>query len=606
MNRKKIELLSPARDLECGIAAVDCGADAVYVGAPKFGARAGAGNELGDIRRLIDYAHTYWAKVYVTVNTILYEDELTEARELILDLHAMNADAVIFQDMALLEMELPPIPLFASTQTHNYEIDRIRMLDSLGIPRIILARELTLEQVRDIRAAVSAELEFFIHGALCVSMSGQCYMSQELSGRSANRGECAQNCRMPYSLVDRDGKTIVAEKHLLSVRDLNLSAHLKELMNAGITSFKIEGRYKDIDYVKNITAYYRQAIDAAIADSPEFLRSSSGYSIIPFAPDPERTFNRGYTEYFLHDRNEPIGAHDSPKSTGKYLGRVTRVTERSFTLSLNETVVNGDGICYLDHHNEMRGMFVNKVEGNTIFTQGPHAVEIGTKIYRNHDHAFGKELQKPCVRKIRARIALEISSKRITLSAVDEDDVSVSLSIPNNFPEARIQAVMQDAAIKQLAKAGATIFTVTDIAVNAAAFPFVPVKTFNNWRRNLLALLETERRRRYRVPEWRPHRNAGLLNIPKKLDYSANVVNSLSEKFYRERGAEEIQPGYELMNDYAGTTVMTCKYCIKDELDACPLESDKRFNEPLYLVGNARTYRLVFNCADCLMHIVKE
>ncbi|MDP3581481.1 MAG: peptidase U32 family protein, partial [Ignavibacteria bacterium] len=420
-----LELLSPAKNLETGIAAIDCGADAVYIGAPSFGAREAAGNSLEDIEKLTRYSHKFWAKVFVTVNTIIFDDELEEVCRLITKLYNIGVDAVIFQDMAILEMELPPIPLYASTQTHNYELERIKLLDVLGIKRIILARELTLEEIKNIKREVGAELEFFIHGALCVSLSGQCYMSHELSGRSANRGECAQNCRLPYSLIDANNEVLVANKHLLSLRDLNLSSYLNDLVDAGITSFKIEGRLKDVSYVKNITAFYRQQLDDIIKNNPHYEKASSGFSVIPFEPDPERTFNRGFTSYFVNDRGDDVSSHDSPKSKGKYLGKVTSVTKDGFLIGTTDKIVNGDGICFYDDAGVLLGMSVNKVDGQKIFTKELLGIKTGTKIYRNFDFAFDKDLSKECQRKINAEIAFRELPNGFSISAIDENGIGV-------------------------------------------------------------------------------------------------------------------------------------------------------------------------------------
>jgi 23S rRNA 5-hydroxycytidine C2501 synthase len=602
MNKTKLELLSPAKDLQTGIAAIDCGADAVYIGAPSFGARSAAGNPIEDIAKLVEYAHRYWAKVFVTVNTIIFDDEIEAVRSLINELYKVGVDAIIFQDMALLEMNLPPIQLYASTQTHNYEIDRIKFLDQLGIKRIILARELTLEEIREIKNEVKAELEFFIHGALCVSLSGQCYMSFESSGRSANRGECSQNCRLPYSLLDKNGKVLLANKHLLSLKDLNLSSYLRDLVDAGITSFKIEGRLKDVDYVKNITAFYRQQLDDIIRNNSKYEKASSGFSTIPFEPDPERTFNRGYTSYFINDRGDAISSHDSPKSKGKYLGKVTNVSKDRFTIGTTETLVNGDGICFYDDADKLKGTNISKVEGKTVFTQDIDGIRTGTKIYRNFDYTFSREVSRDCFRKIKATISVKEFENGIVLSAKDETGVEVSQEIliqkePASKPE---QATGN--LTKQLLKSGETIFNVTEVTVDLNPPLFFPVKMINEWRRILLADLELKRIALHQKEGFELHKP--IVNIPQKLDYKTNVVNKLSETFYKKLGAEAIEPGFEIRSDLKNKTVMTCKYCIKDELGLCPFDTDKRVEEPLFLVNEENKYRLVFNCKDCLMEIV--
>lgn len=611
MSKIKLELLSPAKDLETGIAAIDCGADAVYIGAPQYGARAAAGNSVEDIRKLIEYAHKYFVKVYVTVNTILYDDELKDVRNLIKQLYEMKVDALIFQDMALLEMDLPPVQLYASTQTHNYEIERIKFLDRLGIKRIILARELTIDEIRKIKNEVEAELEFFVHGALCVSLSGQCYMSHELTGRSANRGECAQNCRMPYSLVDAKGNVMIENKHLLSLRDLNLSEYLNELVDAGITSFKIEGRLKDESYVKNITAFYRQQIDDIIRNNSNYTRSSSGYSVIPFEPDPERTFNRGYTTYFLNDRTDNVSSHDTPKSTGKYLGKVTESDKKSFVIGSTEKISHGDGLCYFNNKGELVGMYVNRVEGKKVYTKDINEINPGTKIYRNYDHSFEKLLGRECKRKIRADIIIDEDEKGLKITARDEDGVGAAEIFELKKEIAVNPGKANDAFKKQFVKSGDTIFEVDNVKLNLYKPLFIPVGTINEMRRIVLRKLEYRRQEKHEtennLQNVERRTNRAEIRVPEtKLDYQFNVTNKLSEKFYKERGALEIEPGFELQNNNGGRTVMTCKYCIKDEMGLCPFDTDRKVEEPLFLVNESRRYRLHFNCGDCLMEILVD
>jgi putative protease len=603
MAENKIELLAPAKDLESGIAAINCGADAVYIGAPKFGARAAVGNSIGDISKLIDYAHKYWVKVYATVNTIIYDDELEEVRKLVYDLCNSCVDAIIFQDMALLEMDLPPVPLFASTQTHNYEIERIKFLDELGIKRIILARELSLEQIKSIKAAVKTDLEFFVHGALCVCLSGQCYLSEAMLGRSANRGECAQPCRLEYTLVDANGNVIVKDKHLLSIRDLNLSAYLYELIDAGITSFKIEGRLKDITYVKNITAYYRKQLDSIMLNNPTLKKSSSGFSIIPFTPDPDKTFNRGYTSYFIDGKDESIGSIDSPKSKGKYLGKVISVGKNNFLIDTKEVLVNGDGICFHDDSYDLKGMSINKVEGNVIYSSELEGIKIGTEIFRNHDHAFVNELKKDCFRKILVNVIVVETEEGLEITAVDEDNISVTHSINLIKESAKNPAQALNIFKNQFSKCGDTIFEIDNIEVKIPQMIFLQVKTINETRRIILNMLEGERIRHHKREKDDLIKHSADLNKA-KLDYRANVVNKLSNKFYKMQGAEEIENGFELQKDYPGKVLMMCKYCIKDELDMCQLKTGIKTNEPFFLVNNRKKYQLIFDCKNCFMKIV--
>lgn len=616
MNKIKLELLSPAKDLECGIAAINCGADAVYIGAPSFGARSGAGNSIEDINKLIEYAHKYWAKVYVTVNTIIYDDELEEVHLLINKLYEIGADAIIFQDMALLEMELPPIQLYASTQTHNYEIERIKMLDSAGIKRIILARELTLDEIRAIKNEINAELEFFVHGALCVSLSGQCYMSHELTGRSANRGECAQNCRMPYSLIDAGGKTLIENKHLLSLRDLNLSEYLNDLVSAGVTSFKIEGRLKDASYVKNITAFYRAQLDDIINNNPDYEKASSGYSVISFEPDPEKTFNRGYTSYFINDRSDKVSSHDSPKSTGKYLGKVTETGKEQFTIGTVDKITNGDGICFFNHSGELLGMNISRAEGQTVFTKDLLGIKKGTKIYRNFDHAFDKELNKESYRKISVNLFIEESDTGISIEVIDADNVTAKINFETTKEIAENPIQAEENIKKQFSKSGDTIFSINEVKIKINKILFFPVKLLNQMRRTVLSELENQRLKTRKIDLREKTAPSELLinnnldnNLVSKsqlveIDYKSNVVNKLSESFYNKLGFNKIEPGFEKQKDFSGKVVMTCKYCIKDELGLCPFDTDKRVDEPLFLVNESRKYLLNFNCKDCLMEII--
>lgn len=603
MDKKNLELLSPAKDLECGIAAINCGADAVYIGAPKFGARAAAGNSIEDIQKLVEYAHKFWAKVYVTINTIIYDEEIEEVRRLINKLYEIKVDAVIFQDMALLEMNIPPIQLIASTQTHNYELERIKLLDGLGIKRIILARELSLNQIKEIRANTKAELEFFVHGALCVCLSGQCYLSAAMFGRSANRGECAQPCRLKYSLVDNNGKVIVKDRHLLSLRDLNLSAYLNDLIEAGITCFKIEGRLKDVEYVKNITAYYRKKLYSIIENNSSLKKSSSGHSIIPFEPDPDRTFNRGYTAYFINGKDGNLGSIDTPKSIGKYIGKVCDVGKNNFTVDTKETIVNGDGLCFFDERNELTGMNVSRVENNSVFSKDLSGIKIGTKIYRNYDHTFVNELKKECSRKIIVEITIEEMPGGLKINAKDEDGVSVSYEA--DITKVPAQNVFQTVSLfkKQFMKSGSTIFEISSVQISSASVYFLPVKIINGLRRKILELLENERIKNHKIVK-RDFHPFAFDNHKNKLNYKFNVANNFSKQFYKKHGAVEIEDGFELRQDHSGKTLMTCKYCILDELGMCLKSTKETFEGPLYLVFNNKKYKLLFNCTECKTEIV--
>lgn len=605
--KKEIELLAPAKDLEAGIAAFNCGADAVYIGAPKFGARSAAGNSLTDIEKLVQYARQFWAKVYVTVNTILYNDELEEVQKLICQLYDAGVDAVIIQDMAILEMDLPPIPLYASTQTHNYSVEKIKFLEQSGLQRIILARELSLEQIKEIKLNTTVDLEFFIHGALCVCYSGQCYFSFATTGRSANRGECSQACRMLYSLEDSNGKIIHDEAYLLSLKDLDLSTHLHSLLDAGITSFKIEGRLKDVSYVKNITAYYRQKLDEILLNNNSFRKASSGKIIYSFIPDPEKTFNRGYSDYFLSGEGKEIASFATPKSVGKLIGKVKNIGKDFFEIETNEYLVNGDGICFFDEHNTLVGMNINRVERNKVFTKELSGLFPRTEIYRNHDHQFIKELSKDeTKRKIDCEISVQTEQNKLIISAVDEDGNIASFSEVVELIEPedakKTIAVMEN----QLKKSGSTIFSVEKIRIKSGLAIFLPVSKWNELRRKILQLLLEERIKNY-PKQKREQVNNSFAFSEIKLNYAGNVVNEKAKEFYRKHGVETIEDGFEKLDDFEGKILMTTKYCIKEELHMCPLKTGHtktpEMKEPLYLNDGKQKYRLRFNCQKCEMEI---
>jgi putative protease len=608
LKKTHIELLSPAKDLACGIAAIEHGADAVYIGAPKFGARAAAGNSLSDIRTLVEYAHQYYAKVYATVNTILYDNELDDVRNVITELDAAGIDAVIIQDMSILEMDIPPVPLFASTQTHNFDIDRIKFLAETGIQRIILARELSNEQIKSIHGQVNAELEFFVHGALCVCFSGQCYMSAETTGRSANRGECSQPCRMEYSLIGKDGRVLLKDKYLLSLKDLNLSDNLFELIRSGITSFKIEGRLKDINYVKNITAYYRKKLDAIIDGDESLQRASSGRVLLNFEPDPEKTFNRGYTEHFFTGTESKRSSMDTQKAIGKFIGTVTNITSEYFEIKTEETIVNGDGLCFFDNKNELRGMFVNKIEGIKIYCDNSEELKGGSKIYRNKDKIFLKDLSaNSAKRKIQASIGAWINNGNVLITASDEDGNDAQVEIKLDVAPATDVLKNSEVLEKQFKKSGDTIFTITDVHLEQIQSYFFPTSKINELRREVLKQLLEKRVRSY------ARKSAAIIknNTPypdKKLDYRANVVNAGSLEFYTRHGVEITEQGFETLDNTNGKILMTTKYCIKNELDVCPLKNKNipAGYDKLYLRDGKNTYRLQFDCSACEMHILKD
>lgn len=602
---ERIELLAPARDLETGTAAINCGADAVYIGAAKFGAREAAGNSLDDLERLIGYAHRYWARVYVTLNTLLRDEEVEAAQALVYRLEEIGADALIIQDTALLQLDLPPLPLFASTQMHNHTPERVAFLEQVGIRRAILARELSLEQIRAIRAQTHLELETFVHGALCVSYSGQCYLSYALGGRSGNRGQCAQPCRRPYTLIDGNGKTLRANAHYLSLRDLNLSNDLAALLDAGVTSFKIEGRLKDKAYVMNVTGAYRQQLDALLAGRSQ-RAAASGKVIFDFQPNLKKTFQRGYTTYFLHGRAEPVGSLDTPKATGELVGRVSKLGARDFTLDGSVEIQRGDGLCFLNAQRELAGSAVNDVQGRRITLERMEGLTAGAQVYRNHDHAFHTALEKSQTeRKINVRFRLASTARGLALFAQDEDGNEAMQSLetewsPAEKPEAALATIE-----KQLGKLGGTPFACSFVRIDVSPAPFVPVGLLNNLRREVLAALEAERLANY--PRWRGGAVKNDVPYPTTtLTFTGNVLNRHAEAFYRRHGVTEIQPAAESGVKLEGKLVMTTKHCIKHQLGWCARYGGKTqpHAEPLALLDEHGTrLPLRFRCDRCEMEV---
>ena len=599
------ELLAPAQNLECGLVAIDAGADAVYIGAARFGARAKAGNSLADIEALARYAHTYWARVYVTLNTLLYDDELPQAVRLAHQLYDIGVDALIIQDVGLLECDLPPLPLIASTQMHNHTPERVAFLEAVGFRRAILARELSLAQIKAIRQATTLELETFVHGALCVSYSGQCLMSYAIGGRSGNRGECAQPCRRVYSLVDRNGAVIVKDRHLLSLRDFNLSAHLGDLLDAGVTSFKIEGRLKDKTYVVNVVSAYRRALDQELA-ARGLTKSSSGRSMVDFTPDLNKTFNRGYTTYFLHGRGEPPGSIDTPKMVGEWVGEVASVDRRSFRLTQSAVELhNGDGLCFFDAEGILQGTVVNAVNGLTITPNSLEHIRKGTRIYRNHDHAYLRQLEKSQpVRTIAVQFVLEESPEGFTLIVVDEDGNHASATLATEKVRAEKPEQALATVEKQLRKTGGTAFECTGVSIHWRTAYFLPVAMLNELRRaaldNLLAMRAQNR------PRLTGEMRRNDAPYPEKqLTYLGNVLNRQAEAFYRRHGVTAIEPAAESGLDMGGRRVMRTRYCLLHQLGYCRREKGAPpLAEPLSLVDeDGHTYPLRFDCANCEMEV---
>ena len=621
-----LELLSPAKNLEFGREAINHGADAVYIGAPAFGARAAATNSLADLDQLVRYAHIYRAKVFATVNTLLFDAELQAAVDMIRHLYDMGVDALIIQDMGLLECDLPPIELHASTQCHNASVERIKFMESVGFKRVILARETSLEQMRAIREATTVDLEAFVHGALCVSYSGQCYMSQYLNQRSGNRGCCSQPCRSSYDLVAADGRTLVRDRHLLSLRDFNASQQLRSMIDAGITSFKIEGRLKDLSYVKNVTAYYRQLLDSMMDGH---VRASSGSHTFFFTPDPERTFNRGYTDYFLRQR-QPMANIATQKSLGKPVGKVASLNRNSFSVDGNEPLSNGDGLCFFDADNRLQGFLVNAVQGRQVTPNRMPDVRVGTLLWRNQDQQFERQLQgRTADRRMGLEMRFDATPDGYELTLTDCDGVRCSHAIAaDHQPAAKEPEANSSMIVKQLSKLGDTPFVAGRVVDATGGRFFLPSGILNQMRRDAVARLVELRIARNRPADCR-RVDRGDPCPSGTLDYRANIVNARSEAFYRRHGVQHLERGLELTGDYGGCALMTTRYCLRYELGACLqgrpggtaapgadrrsatgiptpssfLERPLLPSDQLYLQNNGRRFRLEFDCAHCLMRV---
>lgn len=604
-NIRKIELLSPAKDADTGIEAIIHGADAVYIGANRFGARAAAGNSIEDIKRLCDFAHIYNAKVYVTVNTIIKDKELAEVEKTIYDLYNAGVDALIVQDMAIMEMNIPPIELHASTQTDNRTIEKVRFLKDAGFSRVVLARELSLSQIRDIHEACDVELEVFIHGALCVSYSGQCYISQACFGRSANRGECAQFCRLPLTMTDADGKVIAKDRHLLSLKDMNQTDSLEELLDAGATSLKIEGRLKDMSYVKNITAHYRQKLDNIFKRRTEYTRASSGQSTFTFVPEPEKSFSRGFTSYFLHGRNNGIYSFDTPKSLGEKIGIMKEAGQKFIKIAGTKKLANGDGICFIGENNELKGFRINKVEGNNVFPQEMPKIKKGTELFRNLDHEFEKTLsRKSAERLISVNMELTENNFGYTLSAEDEDGNRVSVTFVQ--PKENARSPQKDRIAKEIGKLGNTCFKAESVKISLDEERFIPVSAISDARRKTIEKLLSARKINYKRNIARIPENDTTPFPERQIDYRGNVMNRLAVQFYREHGCEVTEPAYEA-SYIKGREVMHCKHCIKYSFGWCTKEGkkDNRYREPFYIeTGNGKRFRLSFDCNKCEMKVI--
>ena len=619
MKQRKIELLAPAKNLECGIEAVNHGADAVYIGAPKFGARAAAVNSLEDIAALVAYAHLYNVRIYVTVNTILKEEELAETEKMIWELYRIGVDALIVQDMGITRLNLPPIPLHGSTQMDNRTPEKVRFLADAGFRQVVLARELSLQEIRRIHETCpETPLEVFVHGALCVSYSGQCYVSQACFGRSANRGECAQFCRLPFSLVDADGKTIVRDKHLLSLKDLNQSEVLEDLLDAGASSLKIEGRLKDVSYVKNVTAAYRSKLDAIFARRKEYVRASSGTCRFDFTPRLDKSFSRGFTHYFLQGRDREISSFDTPKSLGEEMGTMKEQRGNYLTVAGVKPFHNGDGVCFLDEQGRLQGFRINRVDGNKLYPAGDvPRIKPRTRLFRNFDQEFERILaRKSAERKIGVGWELTDTPSGFALTAADEDGNRITLSFP--YPKELARTPQPENLRTQLGKLGNTPFEVmplggTDspsattapaIAINLSQNWFIPASVIADWRRQAIDKLTAARRITYRreLHVWKPTRHRFPAT---SLTYLGNVMNTAARSFYQAHGVASVEPAYE-KQAVPEAVLMFCKHCLRYSMGWCPTyqKGHSPYREPYYLVGtDGKRFRLTFDCKNCQMKV---
>ncbi|WP_064974448.1 peptidase U32 family protein [Alistipes provencensis] len=597
---KTVELLAPAKDYASAVAAVDYGADAVYIGGAKFGARQAAGNAAEEIARVAEYAHRFGVRVHATLNTLLWDDELEEAERQARELIAAGVDALIVQDMALRRMSLP-VELHASTQVCNSTPEGARFLGETGFARVILERNLSLDEIRAICSATTAEVECFVHGAICVGYSGRCFLSRSMSGRSGNRGACSQPCRLAWDLTDGKGRTYIPGKHLLSVRDMNLSQRIGDLLDAGVTSFKIEGRLKDTNYIRNVVAYYRWAVDEALAVRQGFVRSSVGESVPDFTPDPSKSFTRGESEYFFAGKRPGVASFDTPKAVGEQVGRVAKVVGSGFVLSGEAELAPGDGICFISPRG-VTGTNINAVEGRRITPNRMDGIVAGAAVYRNSDRLFNLRLERSRTRRvIPAAAVVEASAEGFTITYTDCEGVAASAGRTVPLDTAKNPGANASALRVQAMKSGDTIFTVRDAEVRGAEW-FVPASLAAEVRREAFAALDEARRNRPLEHRILPDDPAARYPS-EELTAEENVTNRLAEAFYRDHGVVRIERGLDLAPTTAGHRVMRSAYCIRREIGEC-LRERPQLRGDLYLEHGAHRYRLEFDCAACEMSLI--
>ncbi|MFZ2290055.1 MAG: U32 family peptidase [Halopseudomonas yangmingensis] len=622
-----IELLSPARDAGIAREAILHGADAVYIGGPGFGARHNAANSVSDIAALVPFAHQYHARVFVTLNTILHDDELEPARRLIHQLYDAGVDALIVQDMGVMELDIPPIEIHASTQCDIRNLDKARFLGQAGFSQLVLARELSLEQIRAIHEAVDTPLEFFVHGALCVAFSGQCNISHAQTGRSANRGDCSQACRLPYTLTDEHGGVVAYEKHLLSMKDNNQTANLGALVDAGIRSFKIEGRYKDAAYVKNITAWYRQQVDAVLAERPHLARASSGRSEHFFIPDPDKTFHRGSTDYFVNARKVDIGAFDTPTFTGLPVGELQQVRKNDLLVSSHEPLNNGDGLNVLvkrevvgfraniaellSQHQDEDGQprWHYRIEPNEL-PEALRRARPGQTLSRNLDHNWQQALQKPSAeRRVGLHWELGGDASALTLSARSEDSVSVSQALEGPFEAAQNAERARSQIDDLLTQLGNTLYHCEGIELTLAELPFVPLSRLKALRRSVIEQLDAARLAAHPRGSRKPVSVPPPVYPESHLSFLANVYNHKARAFYQRFGVELIDAAFEAHEELGEVPVMITKHCLRFSFNLCPKQAKGvigvRSNaKPMQLVHDNEELTLKFDCKPCEMHVI--
>lgn len=609
----KLELMAPAKNADFGIEAIRHGADAVYIGGPAFGARHTAGNSVEDIARLCEFAHKYHAQVFVTFNTILLDDELEEAKRLIWAVYKAGADAIIVQDLGLLELDLPPIALHASTQMDNRVPAKVAFLEHVGFSQVVLARELSLSQIRAVAAETKMRLEFFIHGALCVAYSGQCYISEAYTDRSANRGECSQQCRMPGNLKTRQGDIIASNDHMLSLKDNNQTDNLEALIDAGIRSFKIEGRLKDLSYVKNVTAHYRQQLDAIMARRPEFEPSSHGRCSYSFTPDPDKSFNRGKTDYFVNERKADIGDFRTPKYLGVEVGKVSKIGKDFIQIDSDAEFHNGDGLGFFAANyqkarlsdDKLTGFRVNRAEGNTLYLKNmPKDLYVGATLYRNKDQAFEALLAKESAeRTLLLDFSLSNTQTGLALTAADRHGHQATVTADFEKQQAKDIGRNRESLGKHLAKLGNTDFRLGQVDLGDAEAVFVPASIINGLRRDAIAALDEARIQGYQRPT--PWVRDDSARFPQRsLTYLGNVANQKAKDFYTRHGVVSIRDAYEVRPVKGDAPLMITKHCIRYSYNMCPKEVPGIKAEPLEMELGGKQFKLVFDCHKCEMLLV--